>query len=183
MSILGCMDTKSAQRPGRFGMYATVEVRAIVLAALFFAAPTPPINRAEAVEPSDASPSQKTFLDRIDNALASRDSQRIAALADTKSWREAGYPDLGDLTMTLPQAPLIRDKNLSDNSVQYRDGNGRTWRLTMRHAKETDQWLAVIHANACPRSGVQRRPDLGVQAKPAVNTWTLFECWPLPMAR
>ena len=41
----------------------------------------------------------------------------MAAVSDTRSWREAGYPQLDALKMTLPKGPLIRDGNLSDTSV------------------------------------------------------------------
>jgi hypothetical protein len=66
-------------------------------------------------------------------------------VSDTKSWREAGYPQLDALKMILPKGPLIRDGNLSDTSVLYKDPSGRSWRLTLQHDAERDVWLAGGH--------------------------------------
>jgi hypothetical protein len=133
-------------------------------------------------DPTSTSAALETFLKRVDAALASRESRQIAAVSDTKSWREAGYPQLDTLTMTLPKGPLIRDGNLSDTSVLYKDPGGRSWRLTLQHDAESDAWLAVIRSNPCPRGGIRRRPDTGrEESRPSVETWTILECWPLPM--
>ncbi len=125
------------------------------------------------------------FLARVDAALASRDWKRVAAVADTASWHEAGYPDIGTLKMSLPRGPLTRSKDLSETSVLYRDGSGRSWRLTLRREGESGSWKAVIRASPCPRGGARLRPDVRPRGRPdpspSVTTWTVLECWPLPM--
>jgi hypothetical protein len=133
-------------------------------------------------DPTPAPAAQETFLKRVDAALASREWRQIAAVSDTKSWREAGYPQLDALKMILPKGPLIRDGNLSDTSVLYKDPSGRSWRLTLKHDAERDVWLAVIRSHPCPRGGIRRRPATGrEESRPPVETWTILECWPLPM--
>jgi len=58
-------------------------------------------------DPTPTSAALETFLKRVDAALASRESRQIAAVSDTKSWREAGYPQLDTLKMTLPKDRLF----------------------------------------------------------------------------
>jgi len=115
-------------------------------------------------DPTLTSATHETFLKRVDAALASREPRQIAAVSDTKSWREAGYPRLDALKMILPKGPLIRDGNLSDTSVLYKDAAGRSWRLTLQHDAERDAWLAVIRPHPCPRGGCD-----DVQAPDAKN--------------
>ena len=129
-----------------------------------------------------ASAAREAFLKRVDAAIASREPRQIAAVSDTKSWYEAGYPQLDALKLTLPKGPLIRDRSLSDTSVLYKDPGGRSWRLTLEHDAERDAWLALIRPNSCPRAGIRRRPGTGrEESRPSVETWTILECWPLPM--
>jgi hypothetical protein len=72
-------------------------------------------------DPTLTSTAHETFLKRVDAALASREPRQIAAVSDTRCWREAGHPQLDALKITLPKGPLIRDGNLSDTSVLYKD--------------------------------------------------------------
>ena len=126
--------------------------------------------------------SREKYLESVDSALASRNPKRVAAIADTTAWREAEYPDVATLKMTLPRGPLKRYKDLSETSVLYHDAAGRSWRLTLKKGSPPDSWKAVIRANPCPKAVV--RPRLGPkapEATPAVTTWTVLECWPLPM--
>ena len=130
---------------------------------------------------SIVSPARQQFLERVDAAFASRDPKEIAALADVKSWREAGHPDLEALRMTLPKGPLTRQRDLSDTAVIYRDGNDRTWRLAMHYDEVTASWLAVVRGNACPVGGMMLRPGVRPERPSAPEqTWTVLECWPLP---
>ncbi len=134
-------------------------------------------------DPTKNDGSRETFLKRMDAALASRDPKRLADLSDCASWKEAGYPAVEDLKLTLPPPPLVRDKDLSDSSVLYRDANGRSWMLALRRV-ESNTWKAVVRAAPCPpggaRSSLPRKPRS--QPTPAATTtWTVLECWPLPM--
>jgi hypothetical protein len=132
-------------------------------------------------DPTLTSAAREAFLKRVDAAIASREPRQVAAVSDTKSWYEAGYPQLDALKMTLPKGPLIRDGNLSNTSVLYKDSGGRSWRLILRHDAERDAWLALIRSNSCPRGGMRRRPGTGrEESRPSVETWTILECWPLP---
>lgn len=132
--------------------------------------------------PESALRSREKYLESVDSALASRDPTRVAAIADTAAWREAKYPDLATLKMTLPKGPLKRYKDLSETSVLYHDAAGRSWRLTLKKGSPPDSWKAVIRATPCPKAVV--RPERGSNAPaptPAVTVWTVLECWPLPM--
>jgi hypothetical protein len=137
--------------------------------------PTTPVSAATAK-------SRKDFLARVDAAFDSRDSKTIGALADTASWREAGYPELASLKMLLPEGPITRYKDLSDTAVLYHDGSGRSWCLRLRPHGESGDWKAVIRTNPCPRGGARVAPQWkqGPRETPAVTVWTLLECWPLP---
>lgn len=134
-------------------------------------------------EPTRRVSSREGFLQSVDAAFASRDWRKVAALADTTAWREAGYSDLGTLTMSLPKGHLTRFKDLSETSVLYRDSSSRSWRLTLRGDGEAGAWKAVIHANPCPRGGNRPRPGSRGRPEitPSVTIWTVLECWPLPM--
>ena len=54
-------------------------------------------------DPTLTSTAHETFLKRVDTALASRAPRQIAAVSDTRSWREARHPQLDALEMTLPK--------------------------------------------------------------------------------
>jgi len=126
--------------------------------------------------------SRDKYLESVDSVLKSRDPKQVAAIADTTAWREADYPDLATLKMTLPKGPLKRYKDLSETSVLYHDAAGRSWRLTLKKGSPPGSWKAVIRENPCPKAVV--RPGRGTSAPaptPAVTTWTVLECWPLPM--
>jgi hypothetical protein len=129
------------------------------------------------------SSAREDFLRKLDSAFSARASTRIAALADTKSWHEAGYPDVRTLKLVMPPGPLVRKRDLGDTSVLYQDPSGRSWQVTLERDEEHDAWRAVIRQNLCPRGGGMRaRPGTLREApKPAVETWTIFECYPLPM--
>lgn len=121
--------------------------------------------------------SRERFLEEIDQALALRDTKSIMALSDVRSWSAAGYPTLGELQLRLPAGPISRIRDLSENSVLYQDARKRSWRLTITRGSE-GQPLAVIRSDACPhpdrRQGVYQSDD-------KVRSWTVLECWPLPM--
>ena len=132
--------------------------------------------------PESALRSREKYLESVDSALASRDPKKVAAIADTAAWHEAEYPDLATLKMTLPEGPLRRYKDLSETSVLYHDAAGRSWRLTLTRGSAPDRWKAVIRANPCPKALVRpRRGSRAPETTPAVTTWTVLECWPLPM--
>jgi hypothetical protein len=132
--------------------------------------------------PESALRSRERYLESVDSALASRDPRKVAAIADTAAWREADYPDLETLKMTLPEGSLKRYKDLSETSVLYHDAAGRSWRLTLARGSPPYSWKAVIRANPCPKPLVRpRRGPKAPEATPTVTTWTVLECWPLPM--
>jgi hypothetical protein len=54
-------------------------------------------------DPTLTSAAHEPFLKHVDAALASREARQIAAVSDTRSWREAGYPQLDALKMTPPR--------------------------------------------------------------------------------
>ena|SRR2546428_6725148 len=148
----------------------------IVTAALTFALcgapPASTIARAE---------SRDEFLKRVDAALAARDAQAILALANVDAWRRAGYHEPTAAALTLPDGPVVRDRQLSDSEVIYKDGRGRQWKLLMRE-RDSGGWAIVLRDRACPRGGMQKNPALehGTrQSEP--QTWTPLECWPLPL--
>jgi hypothetical protein len=138
--------------------------------------PTPPVSAA-------AAKARNEFLVRVDAAFAARDSKTIEALADVASWREAGYPELASLKMLLPEGPLTRYKDLSDASVLYHDGSGRSWCLRLRPPGDSGVWKAVIRGSPCPRGGARVAPQWkpGLRETPSATIWTLLECWPLPV--
>jgi hypothetical protein len=148
----------------------------LLLAVTATPSPTPANSTA-------AAKSRSEFLVRVDAALASRDAKGLEVLADVASWREAGYPELATLKMLLPEGPLTRYKDLSDTSVLYRDGSGRSWCLRLRPPGESGAWKAVIRAIPCPRGGARAAPQWkpGLKETPATSVWTLLECWPLPV--
>jgi hypothetical protein len=123
---------------------------------------------------------REAFLKRLDSAIAARDTQALEALTDRDAWRAAGYPDPTELRMTLPKAPLVREKDLSINTVLYKDGNGRLWRVILR--RDSAGKLAILmRARACPNRNMRRdAASSEATSEPRVQTWTIFECWPLP---
>jgi hypothetical protein len=151
-----------------------------VIASLLLAVTTTP-SPAPA-DPAAATKSRSEFLVKVDAALASRDAKALEALADVASWREAGYPELAGIKMSLPPGPLTRYKDLSDNAVLYRDSSGRSWCLRLRPPGESGVWKAVIRATPCPRGGARVAPQWkpGLRETPTTSVWTLLECWPLP---
>jgi hypothetical protein len=155
---------------------SALPVLAFILAVTATPAPTPADLAALAK-------SRKEFLARIDAAFASRDAKTLEAVADVAAWREAGYPDLSALKMVLPEGPLSRYKELSDTAVLYRDSSGRSWCLRLRPPGESGAWKAVIRASPCPRGGTRVAPHgkPGPRETPVTSTWTLLECWPLPV--
>lgn len=143
------------------------------------------LGTPHAANPEPTSSAREDFLQKLDSVFSSRSSNsstRVAALADTKSWSEAGYPDVKTLKLVMPPGPLVRKRNLGETGVLYQDPSGRSWQVTLEHDEEHDAWRAVIHQNLCPRGGMRARPgSLHQVPKPAVETWTIFECYPLPM--
>jgi len=148
----------------------------LLLAVTATPSPTPADSAA-------AAKSRNEFLVRVDAGLASRDARALEALADIASWREAGYPELASLKMSLPPGPLTRYKDLSDTAVLYRDSSGRSWCLRLRPPGESGGWKAVIRATPCTRGGARVAPQWkpGLKETPTTSVWTLLECWPLPM--
>jgi hypothetical protein len=132
-------------------------------------------------DPSRDAGARETFLKLVDAALASRDPKRLAELADSAAWREAGRPELDGLQLTLPPAPLVRGKDLSEFSVLYQDAAERSWTLTLRRDAESNAWKAVVRGNPCPRGGTRPSSESRPRPTPSTTTWTILECWPLPM--
>jgi hypothetical protein len=65
--------------------------------------------------------------------------------------------------------------------VLYRDGDGKSWRLRLRHSG--DSFLIAPRERLCPQGGQRKR--LADGSAPAPNrgrpsTWAPLECWPLP---
>jgi hypothetical protein len=127
----------------------------------------------------EASARRAAFLERVESAFVMRAPTSLAALADVDAWRAAGYPELATLQMFLPPAPIVFEKRLAPLEVIYRDGSGRSWRLSLREVK--GEFRALVRAESCPR-GVSRAPQFERRERPTpkVQTWTLLECWPLP---
>jgi hypothetical protein len=141
-----------------------------------------------AAQPTTPSESLKLFLPRLDAALASRDSQQIAYIADVQSWLTARYPALTSLSMmNLPPGPLVREEVSSQGSdsilqsVLYIDGAQHEWRVSLRFNTESHEWLATIRPHACPSGGVVGPPKVGQrQIAIPITTWTILECNKLP---
>jgi hypothetical protein len=129
---------------------------------------------------------RREFLRTVDAALASRDPEKLAALADARQWTAAGRPPLGSATLWLPPGPLKRVRDLSTSEVLYEDGDGRTWRLRF-HRDDAQAWRVTILPRPCPpktspRGGVTGGlgDDPRPQSPAAAPIWTPVECWPLP---
>lgn len=152
-----------------------------VLAFLLLAVTTTPSPTP--ADSAAATKSRNEFLAKVDAAFASRDAKELESLADVRSWREEGYPELSTLRMSLPPGPLTRYKNLSDTAVLYRDPSGHSWCLRLRPPGESGVWKAVIRSTPCPRGGAQVAPQWkpGLRQTPTTSVWTLLECWPLPV--
>lgn len=125
--------------------------------------------------------SRDVFLKKVDLALAARDADAILALADVDAWRQAGYRRPEAAAMTLPDAPIARERMLSESEALYTDGHGREWKLRVRDRGAGD-WAIVLRDRACPRGGMRRGPEIdrGGGRFDAPSTWTPLECWPLP---
>jgi hypothetical protein len=131
---------------------------------------------------------RREFLQSVDAALASRDPEKLAALADLQQWRAAGRPSLGAATLWLPPSPLKRARDLSASEVLYEDAEGNTWRLRFHRDDAQRAWRVTILSRPCPpktspRGGVTGglADDASSQRPPAASTiWTPVECWPLP---
>jgi hypothetical protein len=130
---------------------------------------------------------RREFLRSVDAALASRDSEKLAALADVQQWSSAGRPPLGSTTLWLPPAPLTRARDLSANEVLYEDAEGNTWRLRFHRDEAQRAWRVTILPRPCPpksspRGGVTGGlgDDPRPQSPAPATIWTPVECWPLP---
>jgi hypothetical protein len=133
---------------------------------------------------------RRAFLDTVDDALNSREAQKIAALVDLQQWRATGRDELPAATLWLPPAPLKRVRDLSVNEVLYEDGEGDTWRLRMRKPDDQGKWLITAVPRPCPPKSMPRGPvgrelpapprASDVTTPSASALWTPLECWPLP---
>jgi len=78
----------------------------------------------------------------------------------------------------LPPAPIARDRVLSETEVVYRDGEGKTWRASLR---ATDGGLRLVpRARPCPAGGMRRGLDDPAPNREKPSSWSPVECWPLP---
>lgn len=143
------------------------------------------VTSMHAQNPPDSS--RDAFVQKIDRALASRDSSQIVLLADTDTWRTAGHQDLQTLKLWLPPGPLARKQGLSPNELLYEDGERNSWRLRLRHDDDHNAWVVMVLTRPCPPKGMPRgRPWEDVDATRASDApvdagiWTVLECWPLP---